>query len=316
MARKVCKFLLLVVFTLVLLGSRGLSAGTPYQDEYTEDFTFPAGGAFGLINVSGTVKISGWDEERVCIEAVKLTTRAENRRQAEKMLDRVVIEVRKEEGKVEVTTKYPKGKKLLFFGSEDDSCGSILGKLSKAWDTLMDALSGDLELGFGIGIPVEVNYEIKLPRSTSLEVININGDTEIGHLDDDLEVNLVSGDLRIVGLGGDIEANLVNGNIRIVRAAGSIRTNVVNGTIDVELSAFETSRGAELHAINGDITIRLEESARADLDLSTISGDIELEMPVEVEGKFVRKMVKGRLNGGGPAIEVHAVNGDIRLKKM
>ena len=93
MLRKICKLFLLVIFTLVLLGFQSLAARTPYQDEYTEDFTFPAGGSFEITNISGTVKITGWDEERVSIKAVKTAIKAENREQAEKMLERVKIEV-------------------------------------------------------------------------------------------------------------------------------------------------------------------------------------------------------------------------------
>ena len=161
-----------------------------------------------------------------------------------------------------------------------------------------------------------MNYRIKLPRRTKVEVSNVHGQVEILEIAEDLEANLVNGDLYLTRLDGDIEANLVNGSMRIIAASGSIEANIVNGTIDAGLADFAGNRGAEFGAVNGDITIRLDESAAADLEFFTLSGEIEVELPVEIKGKKARKKVTATLNGGGPPIEVHVINGDIRVKKM
>ena len=322
MSRKVIRLVLISVFALILCGFQRLSAQTPYQDEYTDEFAFSPGGSFSLNNVRGTVRITGTDEESFTLRAVKIVTKAESRQQAEKMLGRVTIEVKKGEKTVSVTTRYPKGKKTFSFeedreeDSSEDSPGSLIGKLSRAWGKLVDAVSGELDFDFGTGVPVEVNYEIRLPRFTVVEVNNVDGKVEIIEIEGDLEANLVNGDFSLIRLDGDIEANLVNGSMHIVAASGSIEANNINGSINFESAGIERKRGAGFNVMNGDVLIRLDESAAVDLELTTFAGEVEVEMPVTIEGKINRKRIIGELNGGGPPIEVNVINGDIRVKKI
>ena len=304
MSRKVIKLILISVFALILCGFQRLSAQPPYQDEYTDEFAFSPGGSFSLKNIRGTVRITGTDKESVTLRAVKIATKAESRRQAEKMLERVTIEVKKGEKTIRVTTKYPKGKKIFSFGEEEDYSKdlprSLVGKLSRIWEKLVGALSGELEFDFGTGIPVEVNYEIKLSRRTRVELNNVDGKVEIIEIEGDLEANLVNGDLSLIRLDGDIEANLVNGSMRIIAASGSIEANNINGSINFESAGIERNGSVEFNVVNGDVLIRLDESAAVDLELVTFNGEVEVELPVTIKGKRTRKRIIGELNGGGP----------------
>ena len=40
---------------------------------------------------------------------------------------------------------------------------------------------------------------------------------------------------------------------------------------------------------------------------------VESEFPLEVQGKFNRKRIRGTINGGGVSIDLHTVNGGISI---
>ncbi|MFC1614686.1 DUF4097 domain-containing protein [Gemmatimonadota bacterium] len=318
MNKKMIKLVLLGVIVLATCGFKTLRAGQPYQDEYTEEFEFAPGGQFTLMNVTGTISIIGTDEDRISIKAVKVATKAESREQAEGMLNRVRIEVNKTEKSVKVTTKYPKREGSISFDDEKYSVPrSFMGKISKAWDILMEVVSGATELDFiGRGIPVKVNYEIKVPRRTSLEVNNVDGKIDISEIERNVEVQQVNGDLSLGRLEGDIEANVVNGSVWLKEINGSIEARCINGSIELEIGSKARVTGAELNLVNGDAVIIVEESAALDLELATFSGEVEVELPLTIkETHRSGKKITGELNGGGPRMEVIIINGDIRVRK-
>jgi Toastrack DUF4097 len=318
MNRKIIKLVLLGVVVLATCGFKALHAGQPYRDEYTEEFEFAPGGQFTLMNVTGAISITGTDEDRISIKAIKVATNAESREQAESMLNRVRIEVNKTGKSVKVTTKYPKKEGSIFFGDEKYHVPrSFMGKISKAWDILMEVVSDATDMDFiGRAIPVKVNYEIKVPRRTSLEVNNVDGGIDISEIERDVEAQQVNGDLNLVRLDGDIEANVVNGSMRLKEINGSVEANSVNGSIEIEIDGMERKTSAELKLVNGDAVIRVDEAAALDLELATFSGEVEVELPVTIkETHRSGKKITGELNGGGPRVEVIIINGDIRVNK-
>ncbi|MEA2062266.1 MAG: hypothetical protein U9P14_01090, partial [Gemmatimonadota bacterium] len=221
--------------------------------------------------------------------------------------------VRKSEKKIEVTTKYPKGKKWFSFDMKDDNfledpnaglLKSLVHKLNSFWDGLTASIDR--------AVKVTVDYEIKLPWDTGVKLNNVNGDVWIVEIEGGQEINIVNGDLRLVRSGGRVEANLVSGKLEIIDATGSVEVNNINGPIYAGLGG---GADADFNTVNGDITISVPDSAALDFRLTTLSGSVEVGLPVELKRKSTGKKLAARLNGGGPLIDANAVNGDILVKK-
>ncbi|MBR2823266.1 MAG: DUF4097 family beta strand repeat protein [Clostridia bacterium] len=133
---------------------------------------------------------------------------------------------------------------------------------------------------------------------------------------DGFSVQTTSGDIEIVldpeEMVPKMEASTTSGDISCRMSAAEVRLETISGDIDWSgdagvLSVQTTSGDAEmeggvtlarLHAVSGDLTLRLEEQ-KAEVEISTVSGDAEIQVPERTE-------------------EVHArldsVSGDLRLR--
>jgi len=122
----------------------------------------------------------------------------------------------------------------------------------------------------------------------------------------------VNGGVEALGIDGDVEAFTVNGDIDL-DATGSAEARTVNGDIRAAMGDIEGSDDLKFFTVNGGITLELPADVNADLDAKWLSGSIESDLPIEVEGKFWQRSAHGRFGDGGPDLEIATVNGSIRL---
>ncbi|MDX1943597.1 MAG: hypothetical protein SFU99_23725 [Saprospiraceae bacterium] len=87
----------------------------------------------------------------------------------------------------------------------------------------------------------------------------------------------------------------------------------INGSI--EIKGFESQMHIE--SINGFVDITFSPSAKADLDFSTINGEIYTDFNINNVGKMSKysKEVRSQLNGGGAELELETINGNIYFRK-
>lgn len=131
--------------------------------------------------------------------------------------------------------------------------------------------------------------------------------------------------------GADLRFDTVNGGIEVERVTGRLNVETVNGGIvvrDVDTASFEATtvnggitadltrvpqNGVKLGCTNGGIKLRLPADARADISASVANGGIDAEgLSLDTTEKSRRRLV-GRLNGGGPRIELSGTNGGIQI---
>jgi DUF4097 and DUF4098 domain-containing protein YvlB len=143
---------------------------------------------------------------------------------------------------------------------------------------------------------VSVNYDVKVPRTTSLR-----------------NIDTVNGSVDIDGTSGEVNAQTVNGSIKVLNATGVVSAETVNGGISVELLKYEASAGMKLETVNGSIKLYLPDQAGADVTAETVNGSIHTDFPLTVEGKFGPKRLNGVLGKGGPRIRMSTVNGSLNL---
>jgi hypothetical protein len=141
----------------------------------------------------------------------------------------------------------------------------------------------------------EVRYMVKVPPSVEVRLTTVNGGIEVS------------------GLKGRVTAEATNGGIKAHDISGAIDASTTNGGVEVELADVADS-GVKLGCTNGGIRLRLPASARATLSARITNGGIETDgINVETSGEASRRRLEGRLNGGGPRIELEGTNGGIRI---
>ena len=137
---------------------------------------------------------------------------------------------------------------------------------------------------FGHG-GVEVRYTIRVPSSAQVELQTTNGE------------------VRVSGVTRGARLSTTNGEINGRGLAGEVRATTTNGGVDLELSSL--TQPVHVSTTNGGVTVRIPSNAKADLQASCTNGGIDVKgLELDVEGERTRRRVSGRLNGGGPRIDV------------
>jgi|GEM_PF-1111427 len=119
------------------------------------------------------------------------------------------------------------------------------------------------------GHPVEVNLEVKIPRSAEIELIKVfRSNVEVTGIETPF---IISGDKSLIKLSkvGAVEVKTSSGDVEIENAGGLVDVVTASGAITVR------NAGSDVRAlsISGDVDI---ECARGRVDVSTTDGPIKL----------------------------------------
>ena len=125
----------------------------------------------------------------------------------------------------------------------------------------------------------------------------------------------VNGGIEASGLKADAEAETVNGGVEL-DSTGTARAQTVNGGITARLGRADWDGTLKLETVNGGIDVTLPEGLSADVQASTVNGDISTDFPLTVKGKIARRRLEGTIGSGGRLLEMKTVNGGIELKKQ
>jgi hypothetical protein len=122
----------------------------------------------------------------------------------------------------------------------------------------------------------------------------------------------VNGSISAEGMQSDAEGTTVNGSVNL-STTGSARATTVNGSINATMDRAVWPNGGKFTTVNGAVTVRLPASVNADVRLSTVSGGIQSDFPVQMSNDPGPKHAEGVLGAGGQRLDVTTVNGGISL---
>ena len=148
------------------------------------------------------------------------------------------------------------------------------------------------------GSPVEVEYELRVPRVLRK-----------------LEINTVRSDVEVAHVAGAVSVDVKQGNIELEGLSGPVRTNVVNGDTEVELEEGP-NEASVFKSVNGTFELRLPAGTNADLEAEITNGSLDLDddLKLEVVKQPGSQKVSGRVGQGGRPVSVKVVNGTVRIR--
>jgi DUF4097 and DUF4098 domain-containing protein YvlB len=145
------------------------------------------------------------------------------------------------------------------------------------------------------GPNVNVEYHVKVPAGAEVRFSNTNGSIDLQ------------------GLKGRINAETTNGGVKARDVSGQIDASTTNGGLDIDLARIAEG-GGKFECTNGGIKVRVPRDAKATISASIVNGGIHTQdLNVETSGETSRRRLEGRLNGGGPKIQIEGTNGGITL---
>ena len=142
---------------------------------------------------------------------------------------------------------------------------------------------------------LQVEYAVKVPAGAEVNLTTTNGGIEV------------------YGLKGRVTAETTNGGVETRGLTGQLQASTTNGGLDIDMAAIPEG-GVKLECTNGGIKVRLPRDAKATISASITNGGISPgDLPIDVTGENNRRRLEGRMNGGGPRVQIEGTNGGITL---
>lgn len=197
-----------------------------------------------------------------------------------------------------------------------------------------------------------VEIEVRVPKSTRLDLRTGDGNVDVRGVHDDIKLHSGDGNIRIENVEGRLDAHTGDGNIEIRGSKGDITLETGDGRIEldsadgtlkadtgdgpvrvrgrfdvldlktgdgrIEAEAVAGSRMTSdwtLQTGDGSLSLRLPEDFSAEVDIHTSDGNIDLDMPVAVAGRTNNRTVRGKLGSGGALLTMKTGDGSIKLMK-
>jgi DUF4097 and DUF4098 domain-containing protein YvlB len=100
--------------------------------------------------------------------------------------------------------------------------------------------------------------------------------------------------------------------------AGSVRASSASGNVEVEIARLEGTESMEFSSASGDVHVKLPSNLDADVSLSSVSGSVKTDFPIQVETSRYGPGERGRakLGSGLRTVRISSASGDVSLTRM
>ncbi|WP_043624356.1 DUF4097 family beta strand repeat-containing protein [Nonomuraea candida] len=147
-------------------------------------------------------------------------------------------------------------------------------------------------------------------------VKSVSGDIVLDGVSGDVAANTASGDVESRAMEGDLSFVSVSGDLTVADGTPRrLKANTVSGRITADLTLRPTGH-VTLNSVSGDILVRLPENVEADISARSTSGRLAgaFEELTNTSGPGA-KALSGRLGGGMASLSAITVSGDVTLLK-
>ena len=127
-----------------------------------------------------------------------------------------------------------------------------------------------------------VNFEVQVPRSVSYNFDKIGS---------------ISGDVAITDVSGEVSAQSVSGNV------------------EVSLKAIKGPASMKFSSISGNVLVKVPAALNAYVEMSTLSGSLKTNFPLEVQERRYGpgRSARGRVGEGASSISIRTISGKVSL---
>lgn len=147
-------------------------------------------------------------------------------------------------------------------------------------------------------VSTSVQFEIKVPRKFDAFLKSTNGEVSISNAQ------------------GVIELKTTNGNINGDNLGGSVQAKTTNGSIKIGMDKVKFDEEMQIRTTNGSIKLYLPSDIDADLEAQTTNGKISCSLPIKSVYSKSKTRLDGKINSGGPLIQLKTTNGSIKIREQ
>ena len=207
------------------------------------------------------------------------------------------------------------GEEIVVTEHADRGIPAEYALLLEADNTLRIRYSNDV---WGIDMP-EKDLTVLLPRTvaenlTAVDLSGVSADFAVDRLTvrDAFSFDTASGKLKTEALtatGAKADVNSVSGDIELDGSFREVKAGSTSGEIDLMLR--NAPAAVEVSTVSGEVDVELPAGTGFTLDYSTVSGELECDFPLtkSVDGKFV-------CGDGACRIEVGTTSGSLSVERL
>jgi Putative adhesin len=161
--------------------------------------------------------------------------------------------------------------------------------------------------------------------SASAVVAGFERTTDVRGVSGEIVLDGVSGNVAAQTVSGDVESRAMDGDLSFISVSGDLtvadgtprrlKANTVSGRITADLALRPTGY-VTLHSVSGDILVRLPENVEADVSCRSTSGRLVSAFEeLSNTSSPGSKTLSGRLGGGMASLSAITVSGEVTLLK-
>jgi hypothetical protein len=171
--------------------------------------------------------------------------------------------------------------------------------------------------GMHIGMHRGVRVEIQVPPQSALDLHSGDGHINVAGIAGQGRIDTGDGSIEVRDFNGGLHAHTGDGHMTIDGVFTDLDLRSGDGHIDLTVRpGSKLTNGWLIHTSDGRVEARLPQDLAAELYAHTGDGRIQLDLPVMVNGSIESSRVRGKLNGGGPLLEVTTGDGGIHISKF
>jgi hypothetical protein len=161
-----------------------------------------------------------------------------------------------------------------------------------------------------------VRVEVQVPPQTMLDLHSGDGSIQVNGTTGQARLDTGDGHITVQNFSGNLQGHTGDGHMSIDGVFTNLDLRTGDGHIDLTVRpGSKMGTGWLIHTSDGRVDAKLPEDLAAELYAHTGDGHIQLDMPVTVSGSIEHSRIRGKLNGGGPLLEITTGDGSIRIGK-
>lgn len=327
-----------IVVTMMLFALPSVPTAAIGQSTIDRTVQTPATGSVEVHNLSGEIRITGWDRNEVRVTgrlgegAERLDVMSEG--------DRVQVRVVIPRGSRDVQPtilelRVPARKSVSAVGtSANVEVHEVTGPVEAA------STSGEVRVG---GSPARVSAtstsgNVSVQANTSrLEAGSTSGDVRVeGSVRESLTAATVSGDVEVSAEVPEVVAKSVSGRVTLATGARRLSASSVSGEVSVRGGEFQY---VAIETVSGDVLLEGGAAANAAINVQSHAGSVSLILPANIAASFRVNSFSGDIandfgqraertsrfapgeslsftsGAGGAMVTVKTFSGDVRLRR-
>ncbi|WP_040396918.1 DUF4097 family beta strand repeat-containing protein [Cesiribacter andamanensis] len=140
------------------------------------------------------------------------------------------------------------------------------------------------------------------------------------------QMNWGGNNIEVIGMRNELEVKSKTAEVRLMDVSGPVIVNSTSGDITIRFSELSQKGPSMISSVASEIDISLPASAKAELHLSSVVGEIYTDLDLKVQNKDGKEAsltylgggqstIKASLNGGGSTLTVRSTSSNIYLRK-